>query len=90
MNEQKIKQLLDALFQLKYNWKSDSSNYTSDVVNKEGRNNVESIIRSFLLENRDEQFGILQAKVFMYEEIISKSNFAPMIKTVKTKKADNN
>lgn len=87
MNEQKIQQLLDALFQLKYNWKSDHSNYTSDVINKEGRQNVENIIRSFLLENRDEQFGILQAKVFMYEEIISKSNFAPMIKTVKTKKA---
>ena len=87
MNEQKIQQLLDALFQLKYNWKIDHSNYTSDVINKEGRQNVENIIRSFLLENRDEQFGILQAKVFMYEEIISKSNFAPMIKTVKTKKA---
>ena len=87
MNEQKIQQLLDVLFQLKYNWKSDHGNYTSDVINKEGRQNVENIIRSFLLENRDEQSGILQAKVFVYEEIISKSNFAPMIKTVKTKKA---
>ena len=87
MNEQKIQQLLDALFQLKYNWKSGNSNYTSDVVNKEGRQNVENIIRSFLLDNRDEQLGILQAKVFMYEEIIAKSNFAPMIKTVMTKKA---
>ena len=87
MNEQKIQQLLDALFQLKYNWKSGHSNYTNDVVNKEGRQNVENIIRSFLLDNRDEQLGILQAKVFMYEEIIAKSNFAPMIKTVMTKKA---
>jgi hypothetical protein len=48
---------------------------------------IEQAIRAFLLENRDEKIGILEAKVFMYEEIISKSNFAPMIKTVKVKKS---
>lgn len=86
MNEQKIKELLDSIFSLKYNWKSGDSSYTSDVVNKEGRIVIEQMIRKFALDNRDEQIGILEAKVFMYEEIISKSNFAPMIKTVKTKK----
>lgn len=89
MNEQKIQQLLDDLFKLKYDWRIDDRNYTRDVIDKEGRQNVENIIRAFLLENRDEKLGILQAKVFMYEEIISKSNFAPMIKTVKTKKPIN-
>jgi len=79
MNENKIKELLDSLFNLKYNWKGDRDSYTSEVVNKEGKSNVESIIRSFLLDNRDEKLGILEAKVFMYEQIISKSNFAPMI-----------
>jgi len=79
MNEQKIQELLETLFKLKYNWKSDRDNYTSDVINKEGKSNVETIIRSFLLDNRDEQIGVLKAKVFMYEEMISKSTFAPML-----------
>ena len=81
MKEEQIKELINSLFALRYNWKSDSSNYTSEVVNKEGRSSVESIIRSFLLDNRDEKLGILEAKVFMYEQIISKSNFAPMLET---------
>lgn len=80
MKEEQIKELLNDLFALKYNWKSDRDSYTSDVINKEGKNNVESIIRGFLLNNRDEKLGVLEAKVFMYEQIISKSNFAPMIK----------
>jgi len=79
MKEEKIQELFKALYSLKYNWTSGSSNYTSDVVNKEGKSNVENIIRSFLLDNRDEKLGVLEAKVFMYEQIISKSNFAPMI-----------
>ena len=81
MNEQKIQDLLKTLFSLKYNWKSDSSNYQSEVINKEGKLTVETIIREFLLNNRDEKQGILEAKVFMYEQIISKSNFAPMLET---------
>ena len=81
MKEEKIKDLLSSLFALRYNWKGESDNYTSEVINKEGKSNVESIIRSFLLDNRDEKIGTLEAKVFMYEQIISKSNFAPMIKS---------
>jgi hypothetical protein len=79
MSEQKIQELLKSLFLLKYNWKSNRDNYTSDVINKEGKSNVENIIRSFLLDNRDEKLGVLEAKVKFYEEIISKSNFAPML-----------
>lgn len=79
MSEEKIQELLESLFSLKYNWKSDTHNYTSDVVNKEGKSNVETIIRSFLLDNRDEKLGILEAKVFVYEEMINKSTFAPMM-----------
>lgn len=82
MNEQKIQELLDALFKLRYSWKSDNNVYSSDAITKECRHNVETIIRSFLLENKDEQLAILQTKVFIYEEIISKSNFAPIITTV--------
>lgn len=93
MNEAKINELLDSLFKLKYDWKSSGSSYTSDVVNKEGRIVVEQIIRKFLLEDRDEKNGILEAKIFMYEEIISKSNFAPLLpqsKKASAEKRENN
>ena len=79
MKEEKIQELLNTLFGLRYDWKSSGIQYTSDVISKEGRQNVENVIRSFLLDNRDEEKGILQAKVFMYEQIISKSSFAPML-----------
>jgi hypothetical protein len=79
MNEQKIQYLLTALFNLKYDWKSSGSSYKSEVINKDGKLVVEDIIRKFLLDNRDEKQGVLEAKVFMYEQIISKSNFAPML-----------
>jgi len=79
MEESKLQELLKTLFSLKYNWKSDSSNYTSDVVNKEGRLAVEQVIRQNLLDNRDEKLGVLEAKVFVYEEMIAKSTFAPML-----------
>jgi len=85
MEELKIEALLESLFQLTYNWKSDHSTYTSNVIAKEGQIVVEQIIRQFLLEHRDEQLGILQAKVLMYEEIIAKSTFAPMLPKKKKK-----
>jgi len=73
---------------LQYNWESGNYNHKSDVINKEGKSNIELIIRSFLLDNRDEKLGILEAKVFMYEQIISKSNFAPMIEQKEPIKED--
>lgn len=79
MTEEKIQELLQSLFKLKYNWKTSGDSYTSDVVNKEGRLIVEEIVRKFLNENHDEKLGVLEAKVFMYEQIIAKSTFAPMI-----------
>ncbi len=79
MSEEKIQELLKSLFNLEYQWRSDRSSYASKVVNKEGKVVVEEVIRKFLNENRDEKIGVLEAKVFMYEQIISKSNFAPML-----------
>jgi len=79
MQEQKIQELLQALFKLKYNWSSDRDTYTSDVVSEQGRQNVENIIRSYLLDNRDSELGQLAAKVTFYEEMIKKSTFAPLI-----------
>jgi hypothetical protein len=84
--EQKLEELLENLFNLKYNWTAHSggNKYTSDVIAKDGRLAVQEIIRKFVNENRDNEIGILRAKVFMYEEIISKSNFAPLISSVKS------
>ncbi|WP_146105168.1 hypothetical protein [Nonlabens arenilitoris] len=79
MNEQKIQELLDSLYKLKYDWNSGGTTYKSEVIRQEGRQNVENIIRAFLFDNRDEKQGVLEAKVFMYEQIISKSSFAPML-----------
>ena len=79
MNEEKLNELLDSLFKLKYDWKIDGSNHTSYVVSREGRIAVEQTIRKFLLQERDTTISVLEAKVFMYEEIISKSNFAPLL-----------
>ena len=63
MKEEKIKELLNSLFSLKYKWKGDMGNYTSEVISKEHRNDVENIIRRFLLDNRDEKLGVLETKI---------------------------
>lgn len=89
MKEDKIQELLQSIFKLKYNWKGSTDNYTSDVVHKDGRLNIEEIIRKFLNENHDEKLGVLEAKVFVYENIISNSNFAPMIENKKQCSQDN-
>lgn len=84
MKEEDIKKLIDALFKYKFKKKyySGSDSYDCFAIDEQTRSAIEGIIRSHLLENRDERIGILEAKVFMYEEIISKSNFAPMIEKV--------
>lgn len=79
MKEEKIKELLKSLFDLQYNWSSSGSSYKSAVINKEGRHNVENIIRKFILEGHDSKVGELEAKCFAYEQMIAKSTFAPML-----------
>lgn len=79
MDNEKISELMHELKSLTYNWRSGSDSYNSKVINKEGIDRVEQVIRQFLLDNHDEKLGQLEAKVFMYEQIISKSNFAPML-----------
>ena len=79
MDNEKINQLMYELKSLTYNWRSGSDSYNSKVINKEGVDRVEQVIRQFLLDNHDGKLGQLEAKVFMYEQIIAKSNFAPML-----------
>lgn len=88
MDNEKIAQLMNELKGLTYNWRSSGVSYNSKVINKDGVDRVEQVIRHFLLDNRDNEnielkgkIASLEAKVFMYEQIISKSNFAPMLDT---------
>ncbi len=75
MNEELIQRLLTNLFDVKYR----SENYNFDAIRSESRTVIEQIIRQHILDYRDEKLGILQAKVFVYEEMIAKSTFAPML-----------
>lgn len=51
-----------------------------EVVEPDGFSIVENIIRGFLLDHHDSEIGEMQGKIFAYEEIIKKSNFAPFVK----------
>jgi len=87
MNEDKIQEFLTRIKNYKYKSKDYNGGYSdSHIIYSEAFSVFEPMLRNFLLDNRDEKMAILEAKVFMYEEIISKSNFAPMIsKLNKTK-----
>ena len=86
MEESKIQEFVSELCKLKITKKSyDGSNFDCTVIDRDGKIIVEEAMRNFLLDNRDDEIGILKAKVFAYEQIISNSNFAPIIKTIKTK-----
>lgn len=82
MREEKLKSMLDDLFKATYK----SSGYNMHIIRSDYRTIIETIIRYHLIEIKENDFielnskiGSLGAKVFMYEQIISKSNFAPMI-----------
>lgn len=80
MNEQKISEFLRELFRKQYSRKGyDNSHYQTEIISKDAQLIFEPMLRNFLLDNRDAELGVLQAKVFMYEQIIAKSNFAPML-----------
>ena len=71
-----IKELLDKKITVK-GYQGDS--YNTELIQREGKLILEQIIRQYLLDNRDTEIGILTAKVFVYKEMIKKSNFAPML-----------
>ena len=81
MTEENIKKLLKDLFDKKFtkNFSHTSDTYKNFAIDESARSFIENIIRNHLADDRDEKLGILEAKVFMYEQIISKSNFAPML-----------
>ena len=85
MDNEKIKQLMYSLKNLRYTRESPVlGTVSSEIIEKNNIDRVEQVIRQFLVDNHDGKLGQLEAKVFMYEQIISKSNFAPMISEIKT------
>lgn len=77
MNEESIRALLDRLFNLEY--RSDYGNYDLPVIATSNKTMVETTVRQWALDFRDRKVGEMEAKVFVYENIIRNSNFAPMI-----------
>ena len=55
----------------------DGTTYQREVVDRDGFDLVEKLIRGFFLDQHDSKIGEMQGKIFAYEEIIKKSNFAP-------------
>lgn len=74
-----LEELLKELKDLKYTSRVLGSPSTFDVINKESFDRVEALIRQYAIDNHDNELGILQAKVYAYEQIIANSNFKPMI-----------
>jgi len=91
MKEEKLNNFLKELFEKQIDYVGyDNRMSKTELIDKKSRVIVEQMLREFLLSNRDEKQGVLEAKVFAYEQIISKSNFAPIIDTkqVKTEEQD--
>lgn len=84
MNEESIRELLDRLFCLTYK-SSFSGGYALPVIREDHRTEIEHIVRQWAIDNHDSKVGTLEAKVFAYEQIISNSNFAPMIQNSTTR-----
>ena len=63
---------------------SDGSSYVIDAIDSDNFGLVENLIREFLLDHHDSEIGEMQGKIFAYEEIIKKSNFAPFLPDYQT------
>lgn len=75
-----VDDLLEELKSLEINKRCfDGSTYKCEVVSPSGFDLVENLIRGFFLEQYDSKIGEMQGKIFAYEEIIKKSNFAPFV-----------
>jgi len=89
MNGQQIEKLVKELVKKEVDYRSyDGKMSKTSLIERGSETILEQIIRQHILDNRDEKIGALEAKVFVYEEMINKSTFAPMLveKEVETAK----
>jgi len=83
MQESKIKELVEALCKKEVSYKFyDGTTSLTSLIQKDNKGTLESIIREYAHDSSDDliielksKIGTLEAKVFTYEQIISKSNF---------------
>ena len=75
-----LEELLHKLKNLKYTSDLIGKKTEFSVLNNENFGLVENLIREYALDNHDSEMGELKAKLYVYEQIIAKSNFAPMLK----------
>ena len=73
-----LDELLTQLKSLKYNCELFGKIEQLNVIQQSEFYQVENLIRQFALDNHDAQLGVLKAKIYTYEQVIAKSNFAPL------------
>lgn len=56
-------------------WSYEDGTYEAHVIDPANFKMVENLIREYANDNHDETLGVLQAKVYAYEQIIANSNF---------------
>jgi hypothetical protein len=80
MNGQQIEKLVKELVKKEVDYRSyDGKMSKTSLIERGSETILEQIIRQHILDNRDERIGTLEAKIFVYEEMINKSTFAPML-----------
>lgn len=81
MNEDIINDIMEYLEKMNYECRDVFGELykTENVLNKEQLNKIEYGIRTVLSKYEIPYNAELEAKILVYEEIIKKSNFAPLI-----------
>jgi hypothetical protein len=70
-------EICNQLFNLKY--KSKGYDWESNVISEDNKKTVLVTVQAVVNDHYSQRVSELEAKVFVYEEMIKKSNFAPMI-----------
>lgn len=61
--------------------KSSMSNSYYPLIDNKNKQSIIDIVTTTINEHTIDRVAELEAKVFVYEEMIKKSNFAPMVKS---------
>ena len=73
-----LEELLEKLKDLRYSNTILGSKESFDVIARSEFYQVETLIRQYALDNHDATLATLEAKIKVYEAVISKSNFRPL------------
>lgn len=76
---------------LSLTYKDESMCYDFPIISTKHKSQVEIAVREWALENHDNQDAIiasLEAKCLVYESVIGKSNFGPLIAPIIDKVED--